>query len=175
MTPPSELKNSLRPLSFFSKSLLVLLFVASSVTIVHGYLLNLKEGLSVIIDAPGGGDTRAISINSQRVLLGSTSESSFVRTPDGTFTSFNPPNTSFPGSSAVSINRSGVIAGNFCDAGSLCHGYIRNLDGTFTIIDDPNAAVLPSLGTSVVAINDAGQVVGTFYDAQGVQHGFVRK
>jgi hypothetical protein len=142
-------------------------------TIVHGYLLNLKGGLSVTID--GGGDTRAISINSQGVVVGSTSESSFVRTPDGTLTSFNPPNTSYPGSSAVSINSSGVIAGNFCDAGSLCHGYIRNLDGTFTILDDHNAAALPSLGTTVVAINDAGQVVGTYYDAQGVQHGFVRK
>jgi hypothetical protein len=130
---------------------------------------------AAIIDVPGGGDTRAISINFPGVVVGSTSESSFVRTPDGTFTSFNPRNTSFPGSSAVSINSSGVIIGNFCDTSSLCHGYIHNLDGTFTILDHPNATALPSLGTSVVAINDSGQVVGTYYDAQDVQHGFLRK
>ena len=96
---------------------------------------------------------------------------SFLSAPDGTFTIFDPPGIT-GGSINLFINASGAIAGNFQDASSSHHGYLRNTDGSFVIIDDPSA--LTSGATDITGFNDLGQVVGTFLDAQGYVHGSIR-
>jgi len=144
----------------------------------HG-LIRSADGTITQIDAPGatnqpGYGTFPNDINANGTIVGGvytiSSSHSFFRASDGTFTVFDPPNVGTKGSSASGINTVGVIVGTFTDSNSVNHGYIRNLDLSFTTLDDPNATA----GTSASRINDSGQVVGTYADAQG-SHGFVRK
>ena len=129
-------------------------------------------------ETPGYG-TVPNDINAGGAIVGSVSTAigpqGFLRTPDGAVTAIIPPNTAVLGSSAQSINASGVIAGYFSDSFGVYHGYIRSLDGTFTTIDHPNAGKTSGTGTILTRINDAGEVIGTYSDAQGAYHGFVRR
>jgi hypothetical protein len=83
------------------------------------------------------------------------------------------------GSLADGINDSGAIIGEFRDANLVNHGYLRNTDGTFVVLDDPSAAQLPisftNLDTVPRRINASGAVAGLFSDAAGTRHGFVRE
>lgn len=72
-------------------------------------------------DAPGAGTTSgagtfATNINGGGTIVGYTTgmsdSGSFVRDPDGTFTSFNPPGAT-AGSTAAAINNAGDVAGNY--------------------------------------------------------------
>jgi len=67
--------------------------------------------------------------------------------------------------------------GTFIDPKNVMHGYVRNPDGSFIIIDDPAAATTGkhALGTSVNHINSAGAIVGVYFDASGSRHGFARE
>lgn len=114
-----------------------------------------------------------MSINASGAIVGTAGTHSFLRTSDGTYITFDPPNAMT--STAVSINASGAICGNFNDLRAIPHGYLRNSDGTFVILDAPGAVSATTFGTSVVAINDSGTIVGTFVDLNGIRHGFVRK
>jgi len=114
-----------------------------------------------------------VSINASGAIVGTAGTHSFLRTSDGTYITFDPPNAMT--STAVSINASGAICGNFNDLRAIPHGYLRNSDGTFVILDAPGAVSATTFGTSVVAINDSGTIVGTFVDLNGIRHGFVRK
>jgi hypothetical protein len=98
---------------------------------------------------------------------------SFLRKPDGTFVSFDPPSASpFYGKvGANSINVRGVIAGSDVDntTGSF-HGFLRAADGTFTTTDPPDA-----FGWSIaVSINSSGEVAGSFTDSSNITHGYLR-
>src|SRR6266704_6203682 len=41
------------------------------------------------------------------------------------------------GTWATAINAGGVIAGYYIDSGGACHGFIRNVDGTYLSFDTP--------------------------------------
>lgn len=129
-----------------------------------GFILS-ANGTFTQVDAPGTANqathgTSLSSINAGGTIVGTVTTSpgpqALSRTPDGSFTLFNPPGTGPLGSTANGINPSGVIVGTFTDTASLVHGYIRNLDGSFTTIDEPNASQAPGQGTSVSGINDSG-------------------
>jgi len=60
-------------------------------------------------------------VDASKVLRG------FLRAPDGIFITIDPPG-SF-GSSALSINPAGAIAGYYYDANSVSHGFLRIPDG----------------------------------------------
>ena len=146
---------------------------------LHGFMRTV-DGVFTQIDAPGpSGEatylTDLYGINSSGAMVGSVRAASgyhgFLRTAGGTVTLIDPPGVGGPGSYASAINTSGVIAGYFYDSNSVSHGYVRNLDYSFTIIDHPDAYA----GTFISGLNDSGQVVGTYVDAQGAFHGFVRK
>ncbi len=98
---------------------------------------------------------------------------SFVRTSDGTFLSFDPPNANpFYGNlGANGINVSGIAVGSYADntTGSV-HGFMRAADGTFTTIDPPGAAG----GSGAASINSRGQVAGDFSDANFLGHSYLR-
>jgi probable HAF family extracellular repeat protein len=68
---------------------------------------------------------------------------------------------------AKSINNRGEISG-FCFTGGRLHGFVRNKEGRFTLLDFPRAILTEALG-----INDYGQVVGDYRDSGGTFHGFV--
>jgi subtilisin family serine protease len=72
---------------------------------------------------------------------------------------------------ASAINDTGQIVGSFLDSTGATHGFLRDTDLSFTIIDVPGATV--PVGTLASGINNAGQIVGTFGDVRG-DHGFLR-
>lgn len=101
----------------------------------------------------------------------------FVRSPDGTFTTFDAvPSPSSPCCTwtfGISINPAGEVAGWDNDYLSVNHGFVRAKDGTVTILDAPGAGTGFAEGTLAWSINPAGQVAGFYSDANGVNHGFL--
>ena len=152
--------------------------------VLHGFL-RASDGTITTLDAPGAGTqaatgTQATDINANGVIAGtllvSGATHSFFRDATGAYTVFDPPQAGSKGSSATGINTSGAIAGTYTDANSVMHGYIRNPDGSFVTIDDPNAPqTANSLGTDVNHINAGGAVVGVYFDLNRARHGFVRE
>ena len=86
------------------------------------------------------------------------------------------------GTFANGMNASGAIVGFIRDANAARHGFLRAPDGTFAMLDDPNAgtcltscgAIGNGQGTRAYAINPVGQIVGFFTDNSARCHGFVR-
>jgi probable HAF family extracellular repeat protein len=99
----------------------------------------------------------------------------FVREAStGAITTFDDPNaptaTSSRGTFPLSINNAGQVVGTRDDTTSFYHGFLYTIaTGTFTEIDEPNAAN----GTTPLSINDAGTVTGRYADSSGNRHGFI--
>ena len=69
------------------------------------------------------------------------------------------------------MNDNGAIVGTYGTTASNTHSYLRQADGTFTLLDAPDAQ---SAGdTFAVEINASGVIVGYYVDAQQTFHGFV--
>jgi hypothetical protein len=103
----------------------------------------------------------------------------FLRANDGTITSFDPPgsgtlNGSAQGTVPLGIDPQGDIVGQFQDENYLFHGFLRAVDGTFTIIDAPNAGTEANQGTAAGSINPQGVIAGFYIDVNNSFHGFVR-
>jgi hypothetical protein len=101
----------------------------------------------------------------------------FLRTPDGTFTTFDAPGAGTKtgqGTSSASINPEGAIAGDYADASNVNHGFLRAPDGTFTTFDAPGAGTGSGQGTTPFNNNPADAITGFYIDASGVSHGFLR-
>jgi hypothetical protein len=103
----------------------------------------------------------------------------FLRAPDRTITSFDPPGAgtlknSAQGTVPLSINWGGEIVGQYQDENYLYHGFLRTSDGTFTRIDAPGAGTEANQGTVATNISPEGVIAGYFYDASNVFHGFAR-
>jgi hypothetical protein len=158
--------------------------------VYHGFLLD-SGGTITILDAPGAGTgsgmgTEIEDMNGSGTMVGGINVGvvngvgtthSVIRSANGTYTIFDPPQANGVSSFAYGINDSGAIVGTYRNASLVRHGYVREPDGTFVTLDDPNAAALTysatNLGTTSVRINAAGVVVGLFTDAAGVRHGFM--
>jgi hypothetical protein len=86
------------------------------------------------------------------------------------------------GTIAFAVDPSGAIAGFTRDTNNARHGFLRAIDGTFTIFDDPNEGTCSTFcgnigngqGTRAYAINPSGQIVGFYTDNTGRCHGYVR-
>ncbi|HLY05716.1 MAG TPA: hypothetical protein VKR31_08215 [Rhizomicrobium sp.] len=89
----------------------------------------------------------------------------FVRTSNGTLTSFDP--TGSTGTNVHGMNNNQVIVGSFSDAGGT-HGFIRAADGTITVYDAPGSAGY----TVITGIDDSGAFAGS-YSASGNDYGFI--
>jgi len=164
-------------------------FVDSSM-IHHGFLRD-SNGTITILDAPGAGSaanegTELVDMNASGVIVGGINVGvvngvgtthSVIRSAGGNYTVFDPPQSGAHTSFANGINDNGVVVGEYRDANLVRHGYIRNLDGTFTSFDDPDAAQLPlsatNLGTIPRRINAGGAVAGLYSDTNGVRHAFI--
>ena len=91
-----------------------------------------------------------------------------LRAQAGTFSSFDAPGAGGRGTFPLAIDRSGLIVGYFTDSGNVPHGFIRDPDGTFTIIDVPGQT-----GTQITAVNSRGLVTG-YNDIGSGDSGFLR-
>jgi hypothetical protein len=106
----------------------------------------------------------------------------YIRSPNGKITLFDPPGSTVTeiGNAGV-MNDEGAITGDYwvCSKDlSSCsvHGFIRNPNGRYTVIDVPGAGPdgYSGQGTYPQGINDLGEVSGYFVDVNSVYHGFVR-
>lgn len=152
----------------------------------HGFL-RAVDGTITTLDAPGTSPpcncgTQPTDFNSSGQIVGITyaagTTQCFLLNPDGTYTLFTPPGAITSGTgtgllTAVAINDSGAVVGNYPESNEFLHGFLRNPDGTFTILDDPNATGIGSFGTATTHINSAGAIVGYYGDQSGVNHGFL--
>jgi len=91
---------------------------------------------------------------------------SFVRTADGTVTTFAV--TGAKETQAESINNGSEIAGYYLDNSDAGHGFLRASNGTITTFDVTGAS-----GTYPVSLNNKGEIAGSYGDDAGA-HGFVR-
>ena len=103
--------------------------------------------------------SRPIGINDTGAIAGDAGSGGFLRNPDGTFTMFLAPGTTY----VRGINSSGVIAGNYIDTNGGSHGFLRATDGTITTFDVPGFTG----ATFVAGINASGAITGQFPGALG--------
>jgi len=167
----------------------------------HGFLRT-AAGVITTFDAPGAGaggnpvnGTTGFSINTADTVAGAFPDTSgvihgFVRTKNGTITTFDAPGAgkagwlarlaadgkgpSLLGTAALNINTAGVITGGYVDASAVAHGFVRATNGTITTFDAPGAGMGTLQGTGGFSINTAGVITGAYFDANGTSHGFVR-
>jgi len=116
-------------------------------------------------------DTEVSGMNDAGTVVGSFGDphyTAFIRTSDGTLTTFEGPGGAID-THAYGINNSGTIVGAFAYANGGGHSFLRAADGTFTLFDLPGG-----YQTVIHAINDKGVIAGV-YTIQGGQGVFVGK
>jgi hypothetical protein len=88
----------------------------------------------ITFDAPGAiNGTEADSINPAGAIAGTYADASnmshgFLRAPNGTFTTFDPPGKGAFVLGSFSINPAGAITGSYA-ASNLSHGFLRSPGG----------------------------------------------
>lgn len=118
--------------------------------------------------------TAIFGINDSGATTGTYSNGgAFLRTPDGTITSFQVSGDA-QSTSALSINNDDSIVGYYMDRNDTAHGFVRTADGTITIFDAPNAGTAAYQGTFAYSVNASGTIAGESVDSAGVEHGLVR-
>jgi len=99
--------------------------------------------------------------------LGFSCSMGFVRLADGTVTTFNASGDPLDNTNAVAINEADETVGYFTDSSYAGHGFIRQPDGTVTIVDVPGSSAV-----GLAALNNRGYAAGSFADGVG-QHGLL--
>jgi len=125
---------------------------SSGLIIVPGYLINAAGTVTgAYSDHPDGHPARV-----------------FVRSPQGTITTFAAPGSESNGTVPLGINARGAITGTYQANGSE-HSFVRNGQGTIVAFDFPG-------GTNTVAagINDFGFITGAYVNSTGVAAAFLR-
>jgi hypothetical protein len=92
----------------------------------------------------------------------------FVRDPNGTITTFDPPGSLSTG--VGGINDEGTITGSYLYEPGLSRAFVRDPKGSFTTFN-----VLGSSSTGASSINAGGAVTGSYADSNNIRHGFVRR
>jgi hypothetical protein len=157
----------------------------------HGFLRS-SDGVYTTIDVPAAGTgafqgTGATGINEEGTIVGGYTDANglnhgYVRARDGTITTFDVPAAGMlAGQGTIiftaSINREGVITGNYLDVSNVSHGFVRDEDGTITTFDAPGAGISGNAslsGTTPIGNNARNWITGYYFDANGVGHGFLR-
>jgi hypothetical protein len=149
--------------------------------LIHSFLRT-PDGAVNTFDPPGAtcgvstqnACSRPAGINPAGVITGGYSENNgfhgFLRAPNGTFTTFDPPGGSAPNFTIPSgINPAGTVAGSYAGTGFLFHGFLRLSNGVYTTFDPPGSNDIFANG-----INPGGSITGYYSDADNLTHGFVR-
>jgi hypothetical protein len=104
--------------------------------------------------------------------INSTGFHGFLRAPDGTITSFNPPADSLTSGTTTpfALNNLGAVVGIYTH-GIVEFGFLRDPLGNFTDIAPPGSTL-----TEAFSINDSGVIAGSWVDSAFPRkaHGFVR-
>jgi hypothetical protein len=149
--------------------------------VLHGFLRE-PNGSYVQIDVAEPGTaafqgTWPTSINDKGDVAGfyfdGNGTHGFVRSRNGTITTFNNPNAANGTYVALEqgLNDDGAIVGWYFDANFVAYGYVREPDGTFKTVE-PDAS---SPGTLVGGINNSGASTGYYADTTGLFYSFLRK
>lgn len=134
-----------------------------------------------IVDFPGKNDgSLAVGINAAGTVVGTYFTylhnvplyHGYIRSADGTFTSFNvpgenlapPPQGSYLGTVPIAINDQGVITGYYWD-GAKTHGFVRAANGAITKFN-------PTMNLEPLGINAGGVIIGSL--APNGRYGFER-
>jgi len=72
-----------------------------------------------------------------------------------------------PNAQPQSINEHAEVTG-FCGTGGKLHGFFRDRNGSYTLLDYPHGTL-----TEATGINDHSQIVGDYRDSGGKFHGFL--
>jgi len=160
-------------------------------TVYHGFVRS-PGGKFTTFEAPGADTTAGsyngtspISINDFGAITGSYYDANgfthgFLRSPDGKFTSFDPPDVGGYGTFPKVINIEGTIVGNYTDSNYSFRAFLRSPDGTFITWVGPDACETNGsqgcYGSGASNINALGITVGGYEDNNGnfVHHDFVR-
>ena len=162
----------------------------------HGFLRS-PDGRITTFEAPGSGSvpgtyqgTVAFDIDLFGAIAGNYEDENYeyhglLRSPDGTFTSFEAPGAcgggtlaGCLGTGAYDINLFGTIAGQYSDANFVIHGFVRAPDGSIMTFEAPGAGSGSYQGTFVSnfqCLNQLGAITGYYTDANSVNHGFLRR
>src|SRR2546429_583704 len=124
-----------------------------------------------VIPEMGIESTQAQAINSTGQITGSYNAGNasvgFLRQPNGTIITFNPPGSS--GTIATAINSTGQITGSYYD-GSVSHGFLRQPGGSIITFDPAGSS-----NTQAKGINSTCQIAGYYLGADSTYHGFLRQ
>jgi predicted membrane protein len=144
-----------------------------------------KTGSFSSFDLPDSTQVNPSAINPAGTIAGyyfdsSSLTHSFVRTPAGVVTAFDPPGTvCSPNagicSGAVGVSPGGDIAGWFSSSTgdvdpTIVHGYLKSAPNIVKTFDPPG-----SVFTFPAAMNAAGQITGTYSDVNFNGGGFIRR
>ena len=140
--------------------------------------------------APGG--TIPIAIDTAGDVVGAYLDSNYVyhgfsRSANGSFSKFDAPGSygsdaggmGWNGTIATCINDAGMIGGTFEDKSGVLHGFLRAIDGSFTIFEARGAGSTATglgmlEGTGGLSIDLAGDIAGVYLDSNLAYHGFYR-
>jgi uncharacterized membrane protein len=144
------------------------------------------------IDRPGADFTLLWGINAQGEIVGTAGKgaafhggSGFLRRTDGSFVTIDAaiPGVAVKMTSARGINPVGEIVGFYKDAANFNHGFLRGMDGSFTVIDFPEAVFRPFedesgvfAETGALSIDPHGEIIGNYLGMDGETlktHGFL--
>jgi len=142
----------------------------------HGFLRN-RNGSFSTFDAPNSDYILTSSINPAAVVTGTDFDADFVihgflRSKDGVITTIDAPGADnnpndFPnGTVAVGVNPDGVVLGTYSDINQNNHGFLRAIDGSFTIFDPPGqirALFVPFAFGPSLYMNAQGVITGTYF------------
>jgi hypothetical protein len=139
-------------------------------------LLALASGASAFtftpIDVPGAGFTQAYGINKAGQIVGAyydgTGIHGFLRSTDGTFTTFDAQGAQEGSTNAFGIGGKKIV-GYYLGLDGPQHGYLRNAHGTLTTIDVPGPQPQDTYALGISRKN----IVGGYLDKDGVRHGFL--
>lgn len=166
----------------------------------HGFIRN-PNGSITVFDPPGSTMTEippARAINDFGAVTGdywvcsadlsSCTVHGFIRTANGSYSSFDAPGAGpdgYAGSGTYpqGINNLGEVTGYYGDANSVFHGFVRRANGQITTFDVPTKCTKTSSppddcafeGTFPAVVNVLGEIVGTYYGENGNPHGFLRE
>jgi hypothetical protein len=146
--------------------------------VYHGFLRS-PEGTFTNFEAPGAdttpndfNGTLPNAINDAGVITGVYDDVNsvghgFLRSPEGAFTTFDPPGSL--GTNPIALNLEGAVVGYYVSHNGVIRAFLRRPDGTFETWNAPGAAA-----TGAYNINIFGTTVGHYRNNNSVGHGLVR-
>lgn len=117
----------------------------------------------ITFDVPGSTSTVPMSINSAGQIVGIYQDANrilhgFLRAPDGTITTLDPPPNKGTHTYDLRINGAGTIAGDYLDPAGNQRAFVRYANGAFTTIQFPSQ--IGDYSATTTAINSTGSVTG---------------